>query len=110
MPYHRLESPTQTKTDAKNQQTSGEIWGRAPSNGSIPTVKAYRGNLPTQKRGIEFTSTIPPTKGTGTPYEARWYPCIPGVNPCSAQVQIRQVMGIDFAVISAQVTKNTQVP
>lgn len=110
MPYHRLESPTQTKADAKNQQASGEIWGRPASTSPIPTVKAYRGQLPAKSRGIEFTSPILPTPGTGTPYEARWYPCLPGVNPCSPLVRVVQTTGTDFAVISVTVTKNTQVP
>ena len=54
-------------------------------------------------RGIEFETQVTPTKGSGTPYEARWYVGTSGVR------QIRSG-GIDYAVISISVTKNTQVP
>jgi hypothetical protein len=98
--YHRLESPTQTSADAKAQAASGEIWGRAARGSSIACVKAYRNALPAHRRGIEFVTPIPPTPGSGTPYEARWYLGIPGVRQNSA----------GFAVISVTITKNTQVP
>lgn len=103
MPYHRIESPTQTSADAKQQQASGEIWGRAARTSIFPMVKAYRNGLPPNTRGIEFETTTPPTPGTGTPLEARWYPNTPGVI-------VRTVFGIDYAIIKATVTKNTQVP
>jgi hypothetical protein len=75
-PFHRLESPTQTVADAKRQQTSGEIWGRAArhtAQSNLPSVKAYRSSLPKGQRGVEFDTAIAPTPGSGTPYEARWY-------------------------------------
>jgi hypothetical protein len=103
MSYHRLESPTQTSVDAKQQKASGEIWGRAPSTSIFPIVQAYRRQLPPSVRGIEFDTSTAPTPGCGTPYEARWYPGTVGV-------RLVTVYGIDYAVISATVTKNTQVP
>ena len=111
MVYHRLESPnTQTGAVAQQQRASGEIWGKAANTSTIPTVKAYRGPLPLNKRGVEFETDILPTKGTGTPYEADWYPCLPGINPCSPGIGMIIQNGIDFAVLSVNVTKNTQVP
>lgn len=108
MPYYRLDSSTQTKVDAQKQQASGEMWGRPDRTSPFPTVKAYRGRLPPSALGIEFETAIAPTKGTGTPFEARWYPCLPALNPCSAGVIVRNVSGTDFAVITVRVTKNTQ--
>jgi hypothetical protein len=99
-PYHRLESPTQTSADARAQAASGEIWGRAARGSNIPSVKAYRNALPAHSRGIEFVTPVAPTPGSGTPYEARWYLGTTGVRQNSA----------GFAVISAIVIKNTQVP
>ena|SRR5713101_3412449 len=103
MPYHRLESPTQTSADAKRQTSSGELWGRPSSTSTIPAAKAYRNALPNPKRGIEFDTAIVPTKGSGTPYEARWYAGTAGVR----QIQSG---GIDYAVVSIRVTRNSQVP
>jgi hypothetical protein len=99
-PYHRLESPTQTSADARAQAASGEISGRAARGSNIPSIKAYRNALPAHSRGIEFVTPVAPTPGSGTPYEARWYLGTPGVRQNSA----------GFAVISAIVIKNTQVP
>jgi hypothetical protein len=110
MSYHRIESSTQSSADAKAQQASGEIWGKAANTSTIPTVKAYRGTLPPNTRGIEFTTNISPTPGTGSPYEANWYPCLTNIIPCSPGVRVIQSSGIDFAIVSVVVTKNTQVP
>src|SRR6266478_1943954 len=72
--YHRLESPTQTAADARQQVQSMEVWGRPAQWSAIPSVKAYRNALPgAPTRGVEFSSAIAPSKGKGTPYEARWY-------------------------------------
>lgn len=111
MVYHRLESlpAAQTPDVARMQQASGEIWGKAANTSTIPSVKAYRGPLPATKRGIEFTTSVPPTAG-GTPYEADWYPCLPGIIPCSQGVGTKTVAGIDYAFIIVQVMKNTQGP
>jgi hypothetical protein len=103
MPYHRLESPTQTRVDAQVQTTSGELWGRASSTSTLPSVKAYRNDLPDGARGIEFETAIAPTPGSGTPHEARWYLGTNGV-------QHIQIGIVDYAVIPISVTKNTQVP
>jgi hypothetical protein len=77
--YHRDESPTQTKADALQQQASMEVWGRPARGSSIPSVKAYRNQLPPADRGIDFDTLVPPTPGSGTPFEARWYENSPGV-------------------------------
>jgi hypothetical protein len=96
--FYRVEGPTQTEEDAIMQVESGEIWGR-PSRGSdIPSVKAYRGKLPPGKRGVQFTTPIQPDRGSGTPYEARWYyPQTPGVELRTGED------GEDYAVIPADV-------
>jgi hypothetical protein len=81
-PFHRTESPTQTVVDAQKQQLSNEIWGKAAHNtaqSSLPCVKAYRNNLPGGARGIDFDTPVSPTRGSGTPYEARWYDGTSGV-------------------------------
>ena len=94
--YHRLESPTQTPTDAARQEASGELWGRAPFGSHIPKVKAYRGPLPAGKRGIEFVTDVPPDPGS-TPKRAEWSGPRRGV-----------VVEGDFAKIRVVITKNTQ--
>jgi hypothetical protein len=103
MSFHRLKSTTQTYTDSQQQLKSGKIWGKAPSWGGEPSVKAYRGALPVSDQGIEFTTTTSPTAGTGTPTIAYWRKGTHGVS-------ISFVNGVEFAVISATVTKVTQVP
>lgn len=97
-PFHRLESPTQTAATAKQQVASREIWG-APArlNGLFPCVKAYRGPIPANTRGIEFTTPIAPDANSSTPIEFRWYyPQTPGVERRSRD-------GIDYASIPAKV-------
>ena len=95
--YHRLESQTQRPDVAKRQEASGEVWGRPARGSSIPSVKAYRNALPSGRRGIEFTTPISPTPGSGSPYEARWYyGHTPGVT-------MTRKDGEDFAVIPASV-------
>jgi hypothetical protein len=61
--YHRIESPTQTSEDAIQQESSQEIWGKPARGSEMPKVKAYCGPLPTQQRGIEFTTDIDPDPG-----------------------------------------------
>ena len=78
-PFHRQESPTQTKADADRQASSGEVWGGPARGSSLPSVKAYRSALPASVRGIEFDTTASPTPGSGTKHEARWYTSSPGV-------------------------------
>ena len=100
--YHRLESSTQTPEIAREQERSGEIWGRAARWSNIPSVKAYRHALPDAWRGIEFTTPVAPTPGRGSPYEARWYDGTPGV-------AMKTHKSEDFAVIKASVD-NRQDP
>jgi hypothetical protein len=81
--FNRVESPTQTSADAVRQQNSMEIWG-LPAQGSIfPCVQAWReAKRPLSRfgpRGIMFDTSVAPTRGTGTPFEARWYDGTPGV-------------------------------
>jgi hypothetical protein len=52
--YHRLESDTQTPEDAKIQTQTREIWGRPARGSNIPSVKAYRGKLPSGQRGVQL--------------------------------------------------------
>lgn len=95
-PFHRLESPSQTKSDALAQQQSMELWGapgRNNSQSNLPCVKAYRSNLPNGQRGIEFDTHVAPTPNSGSPIEARWYDSSPGVR------QHTDANGNDFAVI-----------
>lgn len=100
-PFHRRESPTQTKQDAIDQIASQEVWGKAARMNGIPSVKAYRNTMPAGQRGIEFTTFVSPTSGSGTPIEARWYPPSPG-NPPNG-VDHRQRNGEDYAAIAARV-------
>ena len=90
-PFHRLETRLQTTADADLQQCSGEIMGKAARWSDIPSVKAYRGML-SNARGIEFDTSVHPTRGSGTPFEARWYEGTTGVN-------LRTIASIDHAAI-----------
>jgi hypothetical protein len=94
--YHRLESPTQTPSDAAQQETTGEIWGQASVWSTRPTVKAYAGPLPDGKRGIEFMTDVLPDLGSA-PFRPEWSGPRPGV-----------VVAGSFAKIAVTVTKNTQ--
>lgn len=52
---------------------------------------------PAGQRGIEFTTSVEPHRGSGSPYEARWYyPDTPGV-------LLRTMNNEDFAAIPADV-------
>lgn len=93
-PYHRLESPTQTIQVALQQMKSREIWGRAHrQNGAFPCVKAYPGELPESKRGIQFIADIPHDPRFSSPFESRWY------HPHTSGVLSRTINEDDFAVI-----------
>jgi len=94
--YYRLESETQTAQVALKQQQQGEIWG-APAWGSeTPKVKAYVGELPDGKNGVEFTTDTPPDRGC-PPGQAFWSGPRDGV----------EVTG-NYARIRVTVTRNTQ--
>lgn len=95
--YFRLEGPTQTSEDAILQTKSGEIWGREARGSNLLSVKAYRGSLQPSQRGVDFTTPVLPERGSGTPYEARWYyPQTPGT-------LLRNRDGVDYAAIPANV-------
>lgn len=73
-PFHRLESPSQTKNDAIAQQQSIELWGAAGRNNAqsnLPSVKAHRSSLPGGQRGIEFDTPVAPTPNTGSSLVSR---------------------------------------
>jgi hypothetical protein len=97
-PFHRLESPTQSKDVADLQVRSGEIWGQAARWSSIPAVKAYHGPLPAGHRGIEFVTSVRPHLDSHRTL-ARWLDITPGVLPRPH----------GFVSIPVVVTKNTQV-
>ncbi|WP_295614614.1 hypothetical protein [Chamaesiphon sp. GL140_3_metabinner_50] len=66
--YHRKESDSQTVDDAKKQIASQEIWGGPARNcffSDIPKVKAFSKKFDrTTERGIEFTTSVEPDRGT----------------------------------------------
>jgi hypothetical protein len=70
--FKRLESRTQTATDAVEQVRSGEVWGGVARGGLEPAVKAYTGHL-NGRRGIEFTTPVAPHQSASSPLEVRWY-------------------------------------
>jgi hypothetical protein len=100
-PFYRVETPTQTKADAKLQANSGEIWGRPARGSGQPSVKAYPGHLPSIIRGIEFTTAIDPQQGSA-PNEARWY------WGWTQGVELRQKSGTNYACITITSFKNCQ--
>jgi hypothetical protein len=52
-PFHRKLAPNvQDAATVVKQIASGEIWGRPPSWGGSPAVKAYQGELPQGQSGI----------------------------------------------------------
>lgn len=95
-PFNRVESTTQSPEVAIKQVATGEIWGRTPRYGSVPTVEAYGGSLALGKRGIDFTTPIEPHPN-GSPIHVKFYL---GRTP---GVQIRHVNGTDYACIAATV-------
>lgn len=73
--YHRLATgrANQDLHTVLDQVSSGEIWGARSLYGSaFPTVRAFRGPLPPGKDGIEFSTSVPPTRGASTPIEVYW--------------------------------------
>lgn len=65
--YHRLaNNKTQTNADADKQVKAGFVCGKGSRQAGggfspIPSAKAFRGPLPPNERGIEFTTNIPPS-------------------------------------------------
>jgi hypothetical protein len=95
-PFHRLESPTQTPEDARQQEESGEIWGRAPRGRPWPAVKAFRGSLGDGQRGVEFyTNVSPDAPNRGQNY---WTPAF------NEGVRLED----GYAKIDCVIVKNTQ--
>jgi|SRR5687768_13092108 len=94
--YHRVESPTQTASDALNQLKSGELWGFPARGSDIPKVKAYVGALPPDARGIEFTTAVDPDTSCPPGY-AFWSGPRAGV-----------IVDGNRAKIQVQVVRNTQ--
>ena len=95
--YHRVESPTQTAADALAQQQTGELWGFPPRGSDIPKVKAYTGPLPSGRRGIEFTTPVPPDSS-----------CPPGYAFWSGQ-RAGVIVDGNRAKIQIEVVRNAQV-
>jgi hypothetical protein len=59
--YYRLQSAADNELVAR----SGMLWGHSPRNiaqSPFPKVKAFVGRLG-DRRGIEFTTTVPPDSG-----------------------------------------------
>jgi|JI10StandDraft_1071094.scaffolds.fasta_scaffold130138_5 hypothetical protein len=98
--FHRNEATYQTKETAAIQVETQEIWGRTPANGYKPTVQAYCALAAKQARRIEFSTDVKP--GAISPFEAWWYLEEDGV-------EHRHHNGEDFACISVEISKNTQI-
>ena len=98
-PYYRVETPSQTVADANRQVASKEVWGRARQGSNIASVKAYRGPLPVNRRGVEFVTHVKPHPNAH-PTDVHWYEFTPGVQPAARA---------GFVKIAVRVLKNTQV-
>lgn len=95
--FYRVENDsTQTKETAILQVKSGEIWGTEGRVNFTPTVKAYPGNIPSSRRGIQFTTDIAPHDQSAPNWVNWYYPDTPGV-------QHRHKDGKDYACITAVV-------
>ena len=98
-PYHRLESPTQTEADARLQVSTMMVCGRGARQAGggmsdIPSVKAYLGPLPGNRKGIEFTTDIVPSSiANAPPGGVFWHAGRPGVivNGPSACIPVTSV-------------------
>lgn len=74
-PFYRVRNPnTQSLRTAIDQVKSAAIWGRTPRGGFEPTVQAYIGQLPDDREGVEFFTSIQPNGSVFA--EARWYPSL----------------------------------
>ena len=98
-PFHRLESATQSKEVAANQEATRRLGGRPARSSSIPAVKAWRGPLRSGDRGVEFFTTVEPHR-TAHPNWVFWYETTPGVTV--------EIPG-DYVSIPVRLTRNTQV-
>ena len=76
-PYHRVQG--QRENDL--MQRTGMVGGRAPRNifaGAIPKVKAFAGELPPGRTGVEFWTDVRPDEGR-PPSQPSWSKGQPGV-------------------------------
>uniref|UniRef100_UPI00146FB8C2 RHS repeat-associated core domain-containing protein n=1 Tax=Comamonas composti TaxID=408558 RepID=UPI00146FB8C2 len=99
-PFHRVESPTQSRERAAEQEALGIHSGTASHKGmGVVRINAYDGPLPEGQRGLEFYTPAKPTSvvpgGLVT-----WHP---GHDPHCTLSEDREV-----AQIPIKVTKNTQ--
>jgi hypothetical protein len=62
------------------------------------------------REALNSRASSPRLQEPEAPGDAFWYPCLPGIRPCTPEVKVIKRNGIDFAVIPITVTKNTQVP
>lgn len=73
--YHRIATGREGQDlhTALDQVVSKEIWGKVSMYGNgYPSVRALYGPLPDGEDGIEFCTSVPPTRGCSTPREAYW--------------------------------------
>jgi hypothetical protein len=96
--YHRIESPTQPAEIALVQRQTGKLRGYPALGSIIPKVKAYDGPLPEGKRGIEFTTDVPPDDGAA-PGRPTWS------GPRRGIMFGVDDEGRDFVEIAVEVTK-----
>lgn len=95
--YFRVHSPTQTDDDARRIIETSRLRGRIPRFGAFPKVQAYRGPLPADTAGIEFTTAAPPDPQS-PPGQASWSGPRPGVQTFT------DAQGVDWAQIEVTVT------
>lgn len=75
--YFRVHSRTQTDDNARRIAETGRLRGRTPRFGAFPKVQAYRGPLPADTAGSEFTTETPPDPQS-PPGQASWSRPRPG--------------------------------
>jgi hypothetical protein len=71
-PFHRLLAPeVQDAGTIVKQLLTGEVWGKSPSWGGSPQVKAYSRTLPNRASGFEFWAFQAPDTRHGP--RGLWY-------------------------------------
>lgn len=111
-PFHRIQTPTQTKEDAARQVESKQVWGRPRQHSEIPQVQAYEGPLPSKCDGIQFTTLVSPDRGT-PPGQERWTGPRPGVVVADgfAKIQCHTIHAIggiaEIAIVPAELASST---
>jgi hypothetical protein len=101
-PYHRIRSPTQDEDTARKQVYEGRLLGRPARWSFFPSVKAYHGHLPPDVDGIEFVTTIMPTRAT--------HPSLVFWDAGATSVPVITLFGIDFAVVKVRITRFVYSP